>query len=339
MKKNILVTGGLGFIGSHTVVELLSSGYGVTVIDNLSNSHLSVRDAIERITDSRLDTHIIDILNYPELLNVFRTNHFDAVIHFAGVKSVYESVIDPLKYYSNNVIGSYNLIECMKASGVHKLIFSSSATVYGEADVMPITEDYPTNPSNPYGRSKLYVEQMCSDLCASDSSWSIALLRYFNPVGAHQSGLIGENPMGMPNNLFPIITRVAAGIMDELLIFGDAYATTDGTGVRDYIHVMDLASGHIKALDFINDNAGVEVFNLGTGKGYSVKEIVRAFESQNCVKIPYKIVENRPGDVAVCFSDPSKANKSLGWHAEKSLSEMCKDGWNYHQMSLTNRMG
>ncbi len=333
---NVLVTGGLGFIGSHTVVELINSGHSVTVIDNLSNSHLAVKEAIAKITGSEFNTYVIDILNYCDLLKIFQHNHFDAVIHFAGAKSVYESVNDPLKYYSNNVVGSYNLLECMKTSGVNKLIFSSSATVYGAAEEMPLKEDCSTNPNNPYGRTKLFVEEMCRDVCISNPNWSIALLRYFNPVGAHESGLIGENPLGIPNNLFPIVTRVAAGVLDQLMVFGDGYETPDGTGVRDYIHVMDLASGHTKALDFINSHSGVEVFNLGTGRGYSVMEVINAFETYNGVKVSYKIVDYRLGDVGTCYSDPSKANDLLGWRAEKSLRDMCKEGWNYHLMSQKN---
>lgn len=330
---NVLVTGGLGFIGSHTVVELISSGHSVTVIDNLSNSHLAVKEAIAKITGSEFDTYVIDILNYCDLLKIFQHNHFDAVIHFAGAKSVYESVTDPLKYYSNNVVGSYNLLECMKTSGVNKLIFSSSATVYGAAEEMPLKEDCSTNPNNPYGRTKLFVEEMCRDVCISNPNWSIALLRYFNPVGAHESGLIGENPLGIPNNLFPVIAQVSIGMIEELLIYGDKYPTPDGTGVRDYIHVMDLASGHIKALEFLNNRKGIEVFNLGTGRGYSVKEIVAAHDNVNGVLVPHKIVNNRPGDVAECYSDPSKANAMLGWRAERNLSEMCRDAWNYYKTS------
>jgi UDP-glucose 4-epimerase len=331
LDSKILITGGTGFIGSHTVVEVIASGYNVQIIDNLSNSDISVLDRIEHITGVRPVFSKIDLLDKDPLEAFFTSGDIAAVIHFAGVKAVGESVETPLKYYRNNIVGTCNLLDCMVKHSVKKLIFSSSATVYGATNHMPITETRPTSPTNPYGRTKLCIEEMCRDICDSDSEWSIALLRYFNPVGAHPSGLIGDNPLGIPNNLFPIITQVAIGIREKLMIFGGDYPTYDGTGVRDYIHVVDLAKGHVKALNYILQHNGAEVMNLGTGMGYSVKEVIHTFEQENEVKIPYEITARRPGDVPICFSDPTKAKKILGWKAEMSLNDMCKDGWRFQK--------
>jgi UDP-glucose 4-epimerase len=328
---NILITGGTGFIGSHTVVELLLNGHSVHIIDNLSNSDVSVLDSIAKITGIKPMFSMIDLLDYPRLSELFENNNFDAVVHFAGVKAVGESVAVPLKYYNNNVVGTYNLLSCMIEHSVNKLIFSSSATVYGSSDIMPLVETSATSPMNPYGRTKLYIEEMCKDICASNTLFSVALLRYFNPVGAHPSGQIGENPLGIPNNLFPIITQVAIGIRDKLMVFGDNYPTADGTGIRDYIHVVDLAKGHVKALDYILQHSGSEVFNLGTGTGYSVIEVIRTFERVNGVKIHFEITEKRLGDVSVCYSDTRKAKEVLGWKAELNLEDMCQDGWRFQK--------
>jgi len=334
---NILITGGSGFIGSHTVVELLEKGYNVHIIDNLSNSDISVLDSINEITGIKPIFDKIDLLDLHNLSEFFDSYKFDAVIHFAGVKAVGESTAYPLKYYGNNLVGTYNLLDCMVQHSVKKMIFSSSATVYGASDDMPLIESHHTLPTSPYGRTKLYIEEMCRDLCTSNAEWSIALLRYFNPVGAHPSGLIGENPLGIPNNLFPIITQVAIGLRKKLMIFGDDYSTTDGTGIRDYIHVVDLAKGHVKALDYLKHHNGVEVFNLGTGNGYSVKEVIHAFEKENEVKIPWEITARRPGDVSICYSDPTKANEILGWQAEKNLNDMCRDGWRFQKYISYNK--
>ncbi|HOD17365.1 MAG TPA: UDP-glucose 4-epimerase GalE [Candidatus Cloacimonadota bacterium] len=328
---NILLTGGTGFIGSHTAVELLEHGHEVYLIDNLSNSNIDVLEAIKQITGIKPAFSQIDLRNYEELFGLFDHNKFDAVIHFAGVKAVSESVLNPLKYYDNNVISSFNLLNCMDKHDVYKLIFSSSATVYGNSEKMPLTEDSPLCPTNPYGKTKLIIEEMCRDLCSSNPEWSIALLRYFNPVGAHPSGLMGENPLGIPNNLFPIIAQVAIGVREKLEIFGNDYSTPDGTGIRDYIHVVDLAKGHVNALDYVMKQKGADVFNLGTGKGYSVLEIVNTFIKQNMVDIPYMFEKRRPGDLAVCYSDPTKALNILHWKAKKNLEDMCKDSWNFQQ--------
>ena len=333
----VLVTGGTGFIGSHTVVELLNTGHEVVIVDNLINSHKNVVSKISEITGIEVPFFYIDIRDTENLEEVFRKHHFDCCIHFAGLKAVGESVLKPLLYYDNNVIGTLRLVEVMRRHGCKNIIFSSSATVYGEAK-SPISEICPKGEiTNPYGQTKSMIEDILMDMHTADvengdsNPWNVVLLRYFNPIGAHESGLIGENPNGIPNNLMPYITQVASGKLEKLHVFGNDYDTHDGTGVRDYIHVMDLAKGHVKALDAINRNCGVEVYNLGTGVGYSVLDLVKAFESVNGVKIPYVIDPRRPGDIAVCYSDPSKAFRELGWKVEYGIEDMCRDSWNWGQ--------
>lgn len=325
----ILVTGGAGYIGSHTCVELLNSGYEIIVVDNLMNSKKEVLSRISEITGKSFPFYQVDLLNEQELEKVFIENEIDAVIHFAGLKAVGESVRLPLRYYHNNITGTINLLHVMKKYDVNRLVFSSSATVYGMPERVPISEDFPLSAFNPYGRTKFMIEEILTDLYQSDHNWSIALLRYFNPIGAHESGMIGEDPNGLPNNLMPFITQVAVGKLPELSVFGNGYQTADGTGVRDYIHVVDLARGHLKALEKVSTSTGVESFNLGTGKGYSVLEMVKAFEKAAGIPIPYKIAEPRAGDAAICFADPMKARKELDWRAEKGLHEMCEDSWRW----------
>jgi UDP-glucose 4-epimerase len=320
----VLVTGGTGYIGSHTVVELQNKSYDVTIIDNLSNSNIEVVDKIGKITGIKPEFHKIDLLDYRELDKFIRDNCFEAVLHFAGLKAVEESVREPMKYYENNVLGSINLFKAMRKYDVKNLIFSSSATVYGEAEKMPVTEEYPTGATNPYGNSKLIIESICRDLQRSDRAWNFILLRYFNPVGCHSSGLIREEPMGIPNNLFPYIIRVAEGKAEYLSIYGNDYQTADGTGVRDYIHVVDLAKGHIKALEFMKMYTGLEVFNLGTGKGYSVLEVVKEFMKVNQVNVPFRFSNRREGDIGISYADASKAANEMGWKAVKGLDEMVK---------------
>lgn len=326
---NILVTGGTGYIGSHTTIELLNEGHDVIIADNLSNSNELVLDRVEEISGKKITPYYIDLLNKEELNRIFEKNSIDAVIHFAGYKAVGESVAQPLKYYKNNLISTINLCESMEENQVYNLIFSSSATVYGNPETNPIKESFPTAAYNPYGQSKLMIEKMLMDIAAVENKWNISLLRYFNPVGAHSSGKIGEDPNGVPNNLMPFITQVAAGKLDKLKVFGDDYDTPDGTGVRDYIHVVDLAKGHLKALEKIESNDGLEIHNLGTGRGYSVLEVVEAFEKASGKDIPYNIVERRPGDIATCYADASKALERLDWKAEKGIYDMCKDAWNW----------
>lgn len=325
----ILVTGGAGYIGSHTCVELLNAGHEIIVLDNLSNSKPEVINRIRELTDRDFRFYEADVLDRQALESVFAENRIDAVIHFAGLKAVGESVQIPLQYYHNNITGTLQLCKVMQESGVKKIVFSSSATVYGMPETVPISEDFPLQATNPYGRTKLMIEEILQDLYVSDNDWSIALLRYFNPIGAHHSGRIGEDPNGIPNNLMPYITQVAIGKLKELRVFGNDYSTPDGTGVRDYIHVTDLATGHLKALEKIMAATGVEVYNLGTGRGYSVLEIVSAFEKATGVHIPYSIVERRPGDIAACFADPGKAKQELGWTAERGIEEMCADAWRW----------
>ncbi len=330
--KSILVTGGVGYIGSHTVGELLGAGFDVFVIDNLCNSRASVLDRIGSIAGRVPDFVQMDVRDRAGLRQLFADHRFDAVIHFAGLKAVGESVAQPLSYYDNNVGGSIVLFEVMAEAGVKTLVFSSSATVYGDPHRVPICEDFPLSATNPYGRSKLMIEDMLRDLAHSDPSWRIALLRYFNPVGAHSSGLIGEDPNGIPNNLMPFVAQVAAGRLPELSVFGADYPTPDGTGVRDYIHVVDLAQGHLAALHVLADrSAGVLTVNLGTGRGYSVLEMVRAFEKASGRSIPYRLVDRRPGDVATCYADPSKAAELFGWRAQRGIDEMCADTWRWQQ--------
>lgn len=327
----ILVTGGAGFIGSHTAVELLEAGKEIVVIDNFSNSKPDAIEAIKKITGKEFKFYEADYTDRIALERIFKENSIDSVINFAGYKAVGESVQKPLEYYTNNIYGALVLLDTMRKYGVKKFIFSSSATVYGDPEVIPITEDCKTGgTTNPYGSSKLFIEQILMDLYKSDNTWDIAILRYFNPVGAHKSGLIGEEPKGIPNNLMPYIARVAAGTLKELSVFGNDYDTHDGTGVRDYIHVVDLAKGHIKALEKLEkENTGLYIYNLGTGTGYSVLDMVKAFEKATGKDVPYKIADRRAGDIATCYSDPKKAKNELGWVAEKGIEDMCKDSWNF----------
>ncbi len=327
----ILVTGGAGYIGSHTCVSLLEEGYNVIVLDNLSNSSSESLNRVEKITGKKIKFYLCDILDKDGMRKVFSENDITAVIHFAGLKAVGESVAEPLKYYKNNISGTVCLLEVMGEFNVKKIVFSSSATVYGVTDKMPLTEDLPTSANSPYGQTKLMIEQMLKDLSVSDDEWSISLLRYFNPVGAHKSGTIGENPKGIPNNLMPYITQVVSGKLEQLSVFGDDYPTKDGTGVRDYIHVVDLAFGHIKALEKVNKDKGIFVHNLGTGVGYSVLDLIKAFEKANGVKVNYKIAPRRPGDVTICYADPSKAKNELGWEAKLTIEDMCRDSWNWQK--------
>ncbi len=327
----ILVTGGTGYIGSHTCVQLIERGDEVIIIDNLCNSKASVVDSIEKITGKRPIFYQADILDKDAMDSVFAAHKPEAVIHFAGLKAVGESVSKPLEYYHNNITGTVTLLDVMRSHGCFKLVFSSSATVYGTPASVPIREDFPTGgTTNPYGTTKLYLERILSDLYVSDPRWSIALLRYFNPIGAHESALIGDNPNGIPNNLMPYVTRVAKGVLPELSVYGDDYPTHDGTGVRDYIHVEDLAAGHIAVLCHM-ERAGVQVYNLGTGVGYSVLDLVNAFEKATGIKVPYRISERRTGDIAECWSDPSKAQNELGWKATRTLEDMCRSAWNFEK--------
>ncbi|RFB11057.1 UDP-glucose 4-epimerase GalE [Bacillus sp. HNG] len=325
----VLITGGAGYIGSHTCVELLHAGYEIVVVDNLSNSKIDSLTRVKEITGKDFPFYQIDLLDKGCLESVFSDHKIEAVIHFAGLKAVGESVEIPLHYYRNNLSGTLVLCEVMKAFGVKRMVFSSSATVYGMPDRVPISEDFPLSATNPYGRTKLMIEEILRDLYVSDQEWSVSLLRYFNPIGAHHSGRIGEDPNGLPNNLMPYITQVAIGKLKELRVFGNDYPTVDGTGVRDYIHVVDLAKGHLKALEKIMSTTGVEAYNLGTGSGYSVLEMVAAFQKAAGKTIPYKIVDRRPGDIAVCYADPTKAKEELGWVAEKGIEEMCQDSWKW----------
>jgi len=327
----ILVTGGAGYIGSHTVVELLQNGYEVVVVDNLSNSKPEALKRVKEITGKDFKFYKVDLLDRDGLEQIFKEDKLEAVIHFAGLKAVGESVSIPLKYYYNNITGTLILCELMQKYGVKKIVFSSSATVYGMKNKSPLTEDMPLSTTNPYGSTKLMIEQILRDVYVSDNSWSIALLRYFNPIGAHESGRIGEDPNGIPNNLMPYITQVAVGKREKLSIFGNDYDTHDGTGVRDYIHVVDLAKGHLKALEKVMKTEGVEAYNLGTGVGYSVLDVVKNFEKATGQHIPYVIVGRRPSDVAECYADPSKAERELGWKAEKTLEDMCRDSWNWQK--------
>jgi len=330
---SILITGGAGYIGSHTCVELLNTGYDVVVVDNLSNSKPESLKRIQEITGKSLKFYNVDILNKEKLEEVFNENEIEAVIHFAGLKAVGESVELPINYYHNNITGTLILCEVMKKHNVKKIVFSSSATVYGMNNKSPLTEDLPLSATNPYGWTKLMIEQILKDIYVSDKEWSVSLLRYFNPIGAHESGKIGEDPNGIPNNLMPYITQVAIGKMDKLNIFGNDYDTHDGTGVRDYIHVVDLAKGHLKALNKIVYTLGINTYNLGTGIGYSVLDVVKSFEKATGIKIPYKITNRRPGDIAICYADPTKAYNELGWKAEKNLEDMCRDAWRWQKIN------
>lgn len=325
----ILVTGGCGYIGSHTVVELLDDNRDVVIVDNFSNSSPNILDSIKEITNKNFKFYKIDITSEDNLEVVFKENKIDSVIHFAALKAVGESVEKPLEYYYNNLNSTLVLLKLMKKYNVKNFVFSSSATVYGSPKTLPINEDFPLSTTNPYGASKLIIENILKDICKADSSFNVAILRYFNPVGAHESGLIGENPNGIPNNLMPYITKVSIGELPFLNVYGNDYNTHDGTGVRDYIHVLDLANGHLKALDKLNESLGLVIYNLGTGNGYSVLDLVNTYSKVNNVDIPYKIVERRPGDIAKCFADPTKANKELNWFCKYNLEDMCKDAHHF----------
>lgn len=328
----ILCTGGLGFIGSHTAVELINKGHEVVIADNLSNSSIEVKDCIEKITGKKVKFYQIDLCDYEKLDNLFKVEHIDATIHFAGFKAVGESVAKPLMYYENNLLSTINLLKCMQKYNSKNLIFSSSATVYGRAEKMPITEDFPLSATNPYGRTKLMIEEMLGDVYKSDPEFNIVILRYFNPVGAHKSGLIGENPNGIPNNLMPYITKVALGELPELNVFGNDYHTKDGTGVRDYIHILDLANGHVMALKKLEKGSGLNIYNIGTGNGYSVLEMVNAYNKVCDNGVKYKIAPRRAGDVDICYASPEKAEKEIGFKAVHGLDEMCEDSYRFGKL-------
>ena len=325
----ILVTGGAGYIGSHTVVELQNSGYDVVVCDNLCNSSRKSLERVEKITGKPVKFYLADILDRDAMENIFENEKIDSVIHFAGLKAVGESVQKPIEYYRNNIDTTLTLLECMKEAGVKKFVFSSSATVYGPVNKAPYTEDMPTSATNPYGYTKVMIEQILRDVYVSDNDWSVSLLRYFNPIGAHKSGLIGEDPNGIPNNLLPYICQVAVGKLEKLGVFGDDYDTPDGTGVRDYIHVVDLAKGHLCAVKYVMENKGVEAVNLGTGKGSSVYDVLHSFEKACGKKLPYVVKPRRAGDLATCYADTAKAKKVFGWEAQYGLDEMTADSWNF----------
>jgi len=326
---SILITGGAGFIGSHAAVELLNSGYEIVCVDNLCNSSIESINRVKELTGKDFPFHEIDLLDKDAIDDIFSKYNIEAVIHFAGLKAVGESVSIPLEYYHNNITGTLYLCDIMKKYNVKKLVFSSSATVYGTPERVPIDETFPLSATNPYGRTKLMIEEILRDLYVSDSSWRIALLRYFNPIGAHESGRIGENPSGIPNNLMPYITQVAIGKREKLNVFGNDYDTHDGTGVRDFIHVIDLVRGHIKALEYLEKHDGIETFNLGTGTGYSVLDLINTFQKVTGKEIPYQFVDRRPGDIGECYANPEKAQKVMGWKAEKNLEEMCRDSWKW----------
>ena len=327
----ILLPGGAGYIGSHTAIELLERGEELVIIDNFSNSNREMLDKIRKISGKDFKFYEMDYSDREKLEKVFEENKIDSVLNFAGFKAVGESVAKPIEYYMNNISGCLVLLDVMKKYNCKKFVFSSSATVYGEPEIIPITEETKTGgTTNPYGTTKLFIEQILMDLYKSDNTWDICILRYFNPVGAHESGRIGEEPQGIPNNLMPYVVRVAKGILKELSVFGNDYDTHDGTGVRDYIHVVDLAKGHLKALDKLNkENSGLYIYNLGTGTGYSVLDMVKAFEKVTGKEVKYKIAERRKGDIAVCYADPKKAKEELGWEAKKTLEDMCMDSWRY----------
>ncbi|MBK5931846.1 UDP-glucose 4-epimerase GalE [Halochromatium salexigens] len=329
----VLITGGAGYIGSHTCVELLAAGHELVVVDNLSNSKPESLQRVREISGRALDFVHADLRDEAALGQVFCAHAFDAVIHFAGLKAVGESSALPLEYYDNNIVGTLTLCRAMREAGVKRLVFSSSATVYGDPNTVPIREDFPLSATNPYGRTKLFIEEILRDLYRADPSWDIALLRYFNPVGAHASGRIGEDPNGTPNNLMPFIAQVAVGKREALQVFGDDYPTPDGTGVRDYIHVVDLALGHLAALERLRDAPGLLTCNLGTGQGYSVLEMVGAFEAASGRPVPYRIVGRRPGDIAACYADPTQARDLLGWQAERGLEQMVNDAWRWQRQN------
>ncbi len=329
----ILLTGGAGFIGSHTYIELLNAGHEAVIADNFYNASELVIERLQAITGKPVCYYNVEVCDSEALSKVFEAHQFDAVIHFAGYKAVGESVQKPLMYYRNNLDSTLSLCECMRKYDVKRIVFSSSATVYGTSDNMPLMEDMPTGCTSPYGWTKYMIEQILQDVAVANPDWAVALLRYFNPVGAHHSGTIGEDPVGIPNNLMPYITQVASGKLGKLNVFGDDYHTPDGTGVRDYIHVVDLANGHVKACDYLMNNKGCEVFNLGTGIGYSVLDLVNTFMKANSIDIPYQIVARRAGDVARCYADASKAKEKLGWQATKSLEDMCRDSWRWQSQN------
>jgi UDP-glucose 4-epimerase len=329
----ILVTGGAGYIGSHTCLELLNNGYEVIVVDNLSNSKQASLDRVQELTSKKLTFHQIDILDRDSLSAIFKQNQVEAVIHFAGYKAVGESVNMPLEYFYNNVSGTLVLLEVMRQHAVKNIVFSSSATVYGEVKIVPLKEDFPLSAINPYGRTKLMIEDILRDLFRAEPEWNIAILRYFNPVGAHASGQIGEDPNGIPNNLMPYVAQVAVGRHPFVRVWGNDYPTPDGTGVRDYIHVMDLAAGHIRALEKLSVKPGLVTYNLGTGQGHSVLEVIRAFENACQREIPYRVFDRRPGDVPTSYADPSKANIELNWYTRKTLDEMCQDAWRWQSLN------
>lgn len=329
MKHKILVTGGAGFIGTHTVIELVNAGHEVVIVDNLVNSSKKSVEVVERIVGQKIPFYQVDIRDKKALLEIFKVEQPTGVIHFAALKAVGESTQIPLTYYENNITGTLTLLRVMEEVNCKNIIFSSSATVYGDPHTVPILEDFPLSVTNPYGRIKLMIEEMLTDIYKADSSWNVVLLRYFNPIGAHESGDLGENPNGIPNNLLPYVTQVAVGKLKEVQVFGNDYPTVDGTGVRDYIHVVDLAKGHVAALQKIEGTAGLNIYNLGTGKGYSVLEIIQNMEKAVGKPIPYKIVDRRPGDIATCYADSTKAKEELGWEAQFDITRMCQDAWHW----------
>ena len=329
MKHKILVTGGAGFIGTHTVIELVNAGHEVVIVDNLVNSSKKSVEVVERIVGQKIPFYQVDIRDKKALLEIFKVEQPTGVIHFAALKAVGESTQIPLTYYENNITGTLTLLRVMEEVNCKNIIFSSSATVYGDPHTVPILEDFPLSVTNPYGRTKLMIEEMLTDIYKADSSWNVVLLRYFNPIGAHESGDLGENPNGIPNNLLPYVTQVAVGKLKEVQVFGNDYPTVDGTGVRDYIHVVDLAKGHVAALQKIEGTAGLNIYNLGTGKGYSVLEIIQNMDKAVGKPIPYKIVDRRPGDIATCYADSTKAKEELGWEAQFDITRMCQDAWHW----------
>ena len=329
MKHKILVTGGAGFIGTHTVIELINAGHEVVIVDNLVNSSKKSVEVVERIVGQKIPFYQVDIRDKKALLEIFKAEQPTGVIHFAALTAVGESTQIPLTYYENNITGTLTLLRVMEEVNCKNIIFSSSATVYGDPHTVPILEDFPLSVTNPYGRTKLMIEEMLTDIYKSDANWNVVLLRYFNPIGAHESGDLGENPNGIPNNLLPYVTQVAVGKLKEVQVFGNDYPTVDGTGVRDYIHVVDLAKGHVAALQKIEGTAGLNIYNLGTGKGYSVLEIIQNMEKAVGKPIPYKIVDRRPGDIATCYADSTKAKEELGWEAQFDITRMCQDAWHW----------